>query len=236
MMRLNRIFFLNSKMGLEGPGESFLFIADTITGIPLARGESIVKPKIIVKRTLQKLWKRDQVPPGAHLAVDEEPAQSGRRTTTGDAPLGEVQQKEAATARSSGVGVLHPFGPAGGNGSQAAGEELLQTPVDTQPPSRFQSGSAIELEGIRAEIVDRPKDWPEMLKKQLQLHLPPRRHSRPERRSKHHCAAARTPHGHHDRRRTEKHLRTGHHRQPPRRLLRAPSHCQHVNQVREGAR
>jgi hypothetical protein len=45
---------LNSKTGLEGPGESFLFIADTITGSPLARGESTVKPKIIVKMTMKE--------------------------------------------------------------------------------------------------------------------------------------------------------------------------------------
>jgi hypothetical protein len=110
------VFFFNSKTGLGGPRESFLFTADIITESPLTRGESTVKPKIIVKMTQQKSRKRDQVPPDVHLAVDEEPAQRGRRTTTGDSPLGEVQQEEAATARSGGVGALHPFGPAGRNG------------------------------------------------------------------------------------------------------------------------
>jgi hypothetical protein len=153
-------FFLNSKTGLEGPGESFLFLIDTITRSPLARGESTVKPKIIVKRTLKKSEKREQVPPGAYLAVDEEPAQSGRCTTAGDAPLGEEQQKEATTARSSGVGALHPFGPAGGNGASRPmppERNSCKRPPTCNHRADPQSGSAIEPEGVRAETVDRPR-------------------------------------------------------------------------------
>jgi hypothetical protein len=117
----------------------------------------------------------------------------------------------------------------------AAGEELLQMPADTQPPSRSQRGSAFEPEGVRVETVDRPRLARDA--KRAAAAPPPPSPPRPARKEEHtplrRCSNS---HGHHDRRRKEKQLRTGHHRQPPRRLLRAPSHCQHINQVREGAR
>jgi hypothetical protein len=91
MEYLSMFFFLNGKTGLDGPRESFKFIVDTITGSPLTKRGKYNQTQKNCKKDPERRAERDQVPLGAHLAVDEEPAQSGHRTTAGDAPLGEAQ-------------------------------------------------------------------------------------------------------------------------------------------------
>jgi hypothetical protein len=100
-----------------------------------------------------------------------------------------------------------------------------------QPPGRSHSGSAIEPEGVRAETVDRPRLAGDAEK--AAATSPPPSPPRPAREEK--LTLRRRSHSPPSPRPTEreKQLKNGHHRQPQRRLLRAPSHCQQNHQARE---
>jgi hypothetical protein len=70
---------------------------DTIIGRPPEKGKTQYNP-VISKKDPERNTECNQVPPGVHLAADEESAQGGRRTTTGEEPLGVAQRVETAAA------------------------------------------------------------------------------------------------------------------------------------------
>jgi hypothetical protein len=156
-----------------------------LQGGPPKRGKTQYNP-VISKKDPERNTERDQIPPGVHLAADEESAQGRRYATTGEEPLGVAQRVETTTAVKRRSGCPTPIQSGRGERKHAAPCRRRRAPAEARPPRTNQaapeSDSTTEPRGSRGGGRRPHNKYQPVKQKALRCKdLPPRHLGRPGR-------------------------------------------------------